>query len=165
MISHWLSIIRIVKIRHNSTNWYYKVIHVHRHNLFTKKHKNMPFPPPKRYLWRSGRRSTVQGSRHTWTLEKNQIVSHIVSLPLLNYPPSVLRGSCWLPCWLLCCCHVVLVFFIYFVAVLPTLPPPPLSARRHQCHCCRLAWRLTETAWRTIMMGWDIISLFGGHQI
>ncbi len=30
-----------------------------------------------------------EGSRHTWTLKKN-IVSHIVSFPPLNYPPSVL---------------------------------------------------------------------------
>jgi hypothetical protein len=51
--------------------------------------KNIPFPPKKRYLWRSAWCSTVQGSRHTWTL-KNNIVSHIVSFPPLNYPPSML---------------------------------------------------------------------------
>ncbi len=79
-------------------------------------HKNIPFPPKKRYIWRSAWHSTVQGSTHSWTLKIN-IVSHIVSFPPLNYPPSMLAVllvvmlvvvllSCCCRCLHLLCCHV-----------------------------------------------------------
>ncbi len=117
------------------------------HFFFTQKQKNIPLPPKKRYLWRSGWHSTVQGSRHTWTLKKN-IVSHIVSFPLLNYSPfvmAVLLVVVLIIVLLSCCCCVVVIVFIYFVATLPTPPPPPPLARRRCCHCHWSAWRLTSS--------------------
>jgi hypothetical protein len=116
---------------------------VQRHNFFYRKNKNIPFPPQKRYLWRSGWRSTVQGSRHTWTLKKN-IVSH-KKISGRSIIPLSCWLSCWLLCWLLCCCHVVVVVFVYFVFVvtLPTLPPLPLLAPCCCCHRRWLVWRMT----------------------
>ncbi len=89
----------------------------------------------KRYLWRSGWRSTVQGLRHTWTLKKN-IVSDIVSFPPLNYSPSVLATllvvvlvvvllSCCCCCLCLLCCRVANTAATVTVGT-PPLPPPPL---------------------------------------
>jgi hypothetical protein len=101
--------------------------------FFTQKHKSIPFPPKKRYLWRSGWRSTVQGSRHTWTQKKN-IISHIVSFPPLNYSPSVLAVFlvvvlvvvlllCCCCCLCLLCCRVANTAA---AATISTPPPPPL---------------------------------------
>jgi hypothetical protein len=57
--------------------------------FFSQKNtKNIPFPPEKRYLRRSAWRSTVQGSRHTWTLQKNTVLN-TVSFPPLNSPIHV----------------------------------------------------------------------------
>ncbi len=105
--------------------------------IFTQKHKNIPFPPQK---MQSGWRSTVQGSRHTWTLKKSQFHTQFLSHHSIIPPTCWL--SCWLSCWLLCCCRVVVVVFVYFVAALPTLPPLPPSARCRRRHCHWLAWRL-----------------------
>jgi hypothetical protein len=114
---------------------------VHRHNFFHIKNKNIPFPPKKRYLRRSAWRNetmfktmfffSVQGSRHTWT-QKN-IVSNIVSLLPLNYPPSVLAVllvvvlvvvllSCCCHCLCLLCCRVANTAT---TATIGTPPPPP----------------------------------------
>jgi hypothetical protein len=102
---------------------------VHRKNIKTYLSR-----PEKKYLWRSGWRSTIQGSRHTRTLKK-KTVSNIVSSPSLNSIPPPCWLSCCLPCWLLRCCHYVNIVFVYIVAALPTPQPPP-SARR----CRRRHW-------------------------
>ncbi len=97
--------------------------------FFTQKHKNIPFSPKKRYLWRSGWRSTVQGLRHTWTLKKN-IVSHIVSFQLLNYSPSVVVVLLVVVLLLCCCCCLCLLCCCVAntanAATVGTPPPPPL---------------------------------------
>jgi hypothetical protein len=77
---------------------------------------------------------SVQGLRHTWTLRKN-IVSNIVSLPPLNYPPSMLAVllvvmlivvllSCCCHCLFLLCCRVANTATTTTVGT-PPLPPPP----------------------------------------
>ncbi len=98
-------------------------------------HKNIPFPPKKRYLRRSAWCSTVQRSRHTWTQKKN-IVSNIVSLPPLNYSPSVLAVllvvvlvvvllSCCCHCLCLLCCRIANTAAAATVGMPPPPPPPP----------------------------------------
>ncbi len=107
----------------------------------------------KRYLWRSAWCSTVQGSRHTWTLKKN-IVSIIVSLPPLNYPPSmldvllvvvlvvVLLSCC---CLHLLCCHIANTAPAATVGTpLPPPPPPPPSVGKQDDTCWQQGWRVSE---------------------
>jgi hypothetical protein len=111
--------------------------------LFTQKHKNIPFLPEKRYLWRSGWRSTVQGSRHTWTLKKN-IVLNIVSFLPLNYSPSMLAVllvvllvvvllSCCCHCLCLLCCHLANTTA---AATVGMPPPPPLPSVGEEDDAC-----------------------------
>ena len=111
--------------------------------IFSHKHKNIPFPPEKRYHSRSGWRSTVQGWKHTWTLKKN-IVSNIVSFLPLNYPPSVLAVllvvvlvvvllSCCCHCLHLLCCRVANTTAAATVGMPP--PPPPLLVGKEDDAC------------------------------
>ncbi len=112
--------------------------------------------PEKRYLRRSAWHNetmfetmfffSVQGSRHTWTLKKN-IVSNIVSLPPLNYPPSVLAVllvvvlvvvllSCCCRCLCLLCCHVANTPAATTIGtLLPPPPPPPPSVGKEDDAC------------------------------
>ncbi len=103
--------------------------------FFSHKTSKHTFPAKKRYLWRSGWRSTVQGSRHTWTLKK-YIVLNIVSFPPLNYSPSVLAVLlvvvlvvvlllCCCPCLCLLCCRIANTATAATVGM-PPLPPLPL---------------------------------------
>ncbi len=127
--------------------------------FFTQKHKNIPFLPEKRYLWRSGWRCTVQGSRHAWTLKKN-IVSNIVSFPPLNYSPSVLTVLCCVGC----CVAVMLLLLSLFTLLmaLPTPSPPPPSACCRRRHCRWFASRMSpatqtptaaQSRWRKLSAG------------
>jgi hypothetical protein len=115
--------------------------------FFTQKHKNIPFPPEKRYHSRSGWRSTVQGWKHTWTLKKN-IVSNIVSFLPLNYSPSVLAVlmvvmlvvvllSCCCCCRCLICCRIADTAAATTVGT--PLPPPPPSVVKEDDACYRNA--------------------------
>jgi hypothetical protein len=99
--------------------------------VFTQKHKNLPFPPEKRYLWRSAWRSTVQGLRHTWTLQKKHS-STTVSFPPLNYSPSVLAVLLvvvlvvvLLSCCCCCLCYLYCRIANTAAATFGTPPPPP----------------------------------------
>jgi hypothetical protein len=99
----------------------------------TQKHKNIPFPPEKRYLWRSAWCSTVQGSRHTWTLQKKHSFEHSFFPATQLFP---LRVGCLLGCCVGCCVVVMLLMLslFTFIATLPTLLPLPPLARRHCRH-------------------------------
>ncbi len=100
----------------------------------------------KRYLRRSAWRSTVQGSKHTWTLKKNT-VSSIVSLQPLNYPPSVLAVllvvmlvvvllSYCCHCLHLPCCRVANTAAAATVGTPPPPPPPSLPLVGEQDDAC-----------------------------
>jgi hypothetical protein len=105
-------------------------------------HKNIPFPPKKRYIRRSAWCSTVQGSTHSWTLKKKHSFEHSFSPPTQLSP---LRIGCLVGCRV-GCCVVVMVLLLSFFTLLPhcqhRLPPPP-SARHHRRHCRWLARRMT----------------------
>jgi hypothetical protein len=89
-------------------------------------------------------RCTVQGSRHTWTLQKNT-VSDTVSFPPLNYSPSMLAVllvvvlvvvllSCCCCCLCLLCCRVANTTTVATIGT-PLLPPLPLvSTEDYTCY-------------------------------
>ncbi len=144
-----------VPMSYQFDNYLTNLGHVHRHNFLTQKHKNIPFPPENRYLRRSAWRSTVQGSRHTWTLKKN-IVLNIVSLPPLNYPPSMLAVllavvlvvmllSCCCCCLYLLCCCVANTAVAATVGTPPPPPPlPPPSVGEQDDPCWQQGWWASE---------------------
>jgi hypothetical protein len=106
--------------------------------------KLVPFPPKKRYLWRSGWGNIVQGWRHTWT-PKKIIVSHIVSFPPLKYSPSMLAVllvvllvvvllSCCCCCLCLLCCRVANTATTATVGMPPPPPPPLVGMEVDTCY-------------------------------
>jgi hypothetical protein len=107
---------------------------------------NLAFPPEKRYLRRSGWRSTVQGLRHTWTLKKNTVLN-IVSFPPLNYSPSVMAVvfvvvlgivllSCCCCCLCLLCCRIANTAAAAAAAATTGTPPPPPPVVREEDDAC-----------------------------
>jgi hypothetical protein len=112
--------------------------------FFIQKHKNIPFPQEKRYLWRSAWHSTVQGLRHTWTLQKNTVLN-TVSFPPLNYSPSVLAVLlvvvlvvvlllCCCRCLHLLCCRVANTAAVATVGTPPPLPLPSVGEEDDACY-------------------------------
>jgi hypothetical protein len=100
-------------------------------------HKNMETylsRPKKRYLWRSGWRSTVHGLRHTWTLKKKHSFTHSF-FPAAQLLP--LRVGCLVGCCVGCCVVVMLLLLSLFTLLphcntaatatvgMPPPPPPP----------------------------------------
>jgi hypothetical protein len=112
--------------------------------FFTQKHKYTSFPPEKRYLRRSAWRCTVQGSRHTWTLQKKHSFEHSF-FPPLNYSPSVLAVllvvvlvvvllSCCCCCFHLLCCRVANTAAAAAVGMPPPPSPPSVGKEDDACY-------------------------------
>ncbi len=117
-----------------------------------KKHKNIPFPPKKRYIRRSAWRSTVQGSTHTWTLKKKHSFTHSFFPATQLSPPMlavllvvmlvvVLLSYCCC-CLHLLCCRVASTAAATTVGT-PLPPPPPLVGKQDDA-CWRQGWRASE---------------------
>jgi hypothetical protein len=93
---------------------------------FTQKHKNIPFLPENRYLWRSAWHSIVQGSRHTWTLQKKHSFKHSF------FPATQL--SCCCHCLHLLCCRVANTVAADTVGMPPPPPPPLIGEEDDACY-------------------------------
>jgi hypothetical protein len=106
--------------------------------FFTQKHKNIPFPPEKRYLRRSGWHSTVQGLRHTWAFQDKHSFEHSFFPATQLFP---LRVGCLVGCCVGCC----VVFMLLMLSLFTLLP--------HCQHCCRrYHWHTAATA---TAIGWQ----------
>ncbi len=99
---------------------------------FTPKHKNIPFLPQKRYFWRPGWRSTVQGSRHTWTLKKHSFTHSFFTAAQL----SNLHVGCFVGCRAGCCVVVMLLSLSSFTLL-------PCCQHRHHRHRLHAAAAVT----------------------
>ncbi len=123
--------------------------------FFLKKHKNIPFPPPKRYIRRSAWRSTVQGSTHTWTLNKKHSFTHSFFPATQLSPPMlavvlvvvlvVVLLSCCCRCLHLFCCRIANTAAAAMLGTPPPPPPlPPPSVGERDDACWRQGWQASE---------------------
>ncbi len=98
----------------------------------------MPFPPGKRYLLRSAWCSTIQGSRHTWTLQKKHSFEHSFFPATQLFPLCVGCFVGWRFGW----CVVVMLLSLSLLTLLPCC--------QHCCRCHR--WHAAAS---TTTVGWQ----------
>ncbi len=80
----------------------------------------------KRYLWRSGWGSTVQGLRHIWTLQEKHSFTHSFFPAAQLFPPRV---GCLVVCCVVGCCVVVMLLLLFSFTLL-------LRCQHHRRHHC-----------------------------